>query len=355
MTKIIKSFYDWCLENDRKDLLDRWDYELNNKSPNEVSFKSNKKYWFKCPKCIHESQLHDIQYISSGRTKNVWCKKCRSFAQHIIDDYGEEYFNKVWNEDNVIDPWEVPYKSTKKAIFNCLENKNHKPYKKSLDNFTRGQRCPYCSGRKICKENSLGTLYPEVLEVWSDKNDKSPYEYSHHSIALVWWKCKDGKHEDYQRMIYTSTELNFRCLECSKEKFSTPCESKMFDPEKRKNNKKQRTGRKIQKWRKNILKKDDFTCQCCGTKSDVGMNVHHILGFSSHEDLRIDENNGITLCENCHNVIIDGSFHNIYGTKNNTPEQLKEYINNKRKEIGIEERFSVDDYLNGKILKPIKK
>lgn len=127
MTKIIKSFYDWCLENDRKDLLDRWDYELNNKSPNEVSFKSNKKYWFKCPKGIHESQIHDIQYISSGRTKNVWCKKCRSFAQHIIDDYGEEYFNKVWNEDNVIDPWEVTYKSTKTAIFNCWKMKiiNH--------------------------------------------------------------------------------------------------------------------------------------------------------------------------------------------------------------------------------------
>lgn len=28
-----QSFYDWCMENNRKDLLDRWDYDLNKKSP----------------------------------------------------------------------------------------------------------------------------------------------------------------------------------------------------------------------------------------------------------------------------------------------------------------------------------
>ena len=28
-----KSFYDWCIENNRQDVLDRWDYKLNNCSP----------------------------------------------------------------------------------------------------------------------------------------------------------------------------------------------------------------------------------------------------------------------------------------------------------------------------------
>ena len=30
------SFYDWCIKNNRQDLLDRWDYELNGCSPKEV-------------------------------------------------------------------------------------------------------------------------------------------------------------------------------------------------------------------------------------------------------------------------------------------------------------------------------
>ena len=48
-----------------------------------------------------------------------------------------------------------------------------------------------------------------------------------------------------------------------------------------------------------------YQCVMCGSN-----------GPKVSADLRTDENNGITLCENCHNVIIDGSFHNIYGTKN---------------------------------------
>ena len=37
---------------------------------------------------------------------------------------------------------------------------------------------------------------------------------------------------------------------------------------------------------------------------------------------------------------------------NNTPEQLEEYINNKRKELGINIPFNIEEYLNGNILKP---
>ena len=106
-------------------------------------------------------------------------------------------------------------------------------------------------------------------------------------------------------------------------------------------------------WRKSVYKKDWYACQCCG--NIVDLRAHHLFNFSDHEDLRYDVCNGITLCKDCHDAIIKGSFHNIYGTKNNTPEQLEEYINNKRKEIGMEEIFSIDNYLNGKILKPIKK
>ena len=30
-----QSFYDWCIENNRQDLLDRWDYDLNKKDASE--------------------------------------------------------------------------------------------------------------------------------------------------------------------------------------------------------------------------------------------------------------------------------------------------------------------------------
>lgn len=84
------------------------------------------------------------------------------------------------------------------------------------------------------------------------------------------------------------------------------------------------------KWRKDIYERDNFTCQCCGkTINDSKLNAHHILNFSEYEELRYENSNGITLCDECHSPNVKGSFHSIYGTHNNTKNQLEEYIRNK--------------------------
>ena len=38
--------------------------------------------------------------------------------------------------------------------------------------FVRGDRCPYCHSLKVHKFDSLGYLYPQVFDIWSDKNEK---------------------------------------------------------------------------------------------------------------------------------------------------------------------------------------
>jgi hypothetical protein len=86
-------------------------------------------------------------------------------------------------------------------------------------------------------------------------------------------------------------------------------------------------------WLKLVLERDDYTCQCCGSK--LNPEVHHILNYAKYKDLRVDINNGIVLCECCHSPMIKGSFHNTYGTRNNTKEQLQEYINAKRIELEL--------------------
>lgn len=105
------TFEQCCLDNERQDILDRWDYELNSILPSEVSAKTDKKYWFKCPRGIHESELKTISGFAYGKAKEIKCIKCNSFAQHCIDKYGEEYFNKIWSSDNIVSPWEVSYGS----------------------------------------------------------------------------------------------------------------------------------------------------------------------------------------------------------------------------------------------------
>lgn len=86
----------------------------------------------------------------------------------------------------------------------------------------------------------------------------------------------------------------------------------------------------LKRWRLAVFKRDGFTCQCCGDDEGGNLNAHHIKNFSNNVEGRLDIENGITLCENCHNPTIKGSFHHTYGTRNNTREQLEEYVKEKQ-------------------------
>ena len=58
-----KSFYVWCVENERQDVIDRWDYELNNCSPKDITYSTNKKYYFKCN--VHPEHLSELKSINA--------------------------------------------------------------------------------------------------------------------------------------------------------------------------------------------------------------------------------------------------------------------------------------------------
>lgn len=78
-------------------------------------------------------------------------------------------------------------------------------------------------------------------------------------------------------------------------------------------------------WERAVKERDNYTCQCCG-KRGGNLNSHHLNGYHWDKDHRHNVDNGITLCVNCHK-----EFHSIYGNKNNTKEQYKEFVNNKNK------------------------
>lgn len=90
-----------------------------------------------------------------------------------------------------------------------------------------------------------------------------------------------------------------------------------------------------QQWTIDVKERANYTCQCCESKEKKGMAAHHIKNWATHKELRYELSNGICLCEKCHNPYYEGSFHNIYRTRKNTPEQLQEYINTKRESLGL--------------------
>ncbi len=77
-------------------------------------------------------------------------------------------------------------------------------------------------------------------------------------------------------------------------------------------------------WRSAVLKMDSYTCQKCYIKykwDNENLHAHHILSYSACEEVRLDPDNGITLCINCHK-----DFHKKYGKTNNNRYQLEEFL-----------------------------
>lgn len=115
-----KSFKDWCIENNQEWILELWDYDLNTKNPDDVSYCTANKFYFKCPRGIHKSELWSPITLCRRERVRVFCTKCRSVAQKLIDEFGEDALEKYWDyENNVINPWSVPYGVHELMFFKC--------------------------------------------------------------------------------------------------------------------------------------------------------------------------------------------------------------------------------------------
>ena len=75
------------------------------------------------------------------------------------------------------------------------------------------------------------------------------------------------------------------------------CTDKKFPWEKTK--KQQRHAPEYITWRTKVFERDKYTCAICG---QVGgeLNAHHIRPFKDYPELRLDLDNGVTLCKACH-------------------------------------------------------
>jgi hypothetical protein len=292
---------------------------------------------------------------------------------------------------NLCTPDEIFSGSSRKMWFDC-PSKKHPPHQFYISNVTRNPDrnaiCPYCK--------SIGNIYPKIWDIWSDKNEKTPFDFAPKSEHLVWVKCNDGIHEDMQRRICNIVKYGFKCPQCNPnyrvfedltgETFGRLtvicrdtqtqngngtrwwCHCACHDGEDNpplksilashlKSGKIQSCGclhnelmtgennwswkggispervalresEEYYKWRNSVGNRDKLTCQCCGVKTKK-VEAHHLFSFIQYEELRYKVDNGICLCRECHNTRENGSFHNIYGTHNNTPSQLREYILNK--------------------------
>jgi hypothetical protein len=183
------SFYDWCISHNRKDVLDRWDYDLNGCKPDKIMPKSGKKYWFKCPKGKHNSELKQISNFTSGHEGCIDCNQCNLVA-NTHPDLIKYFVNKE-------DAYKYSSGSRKKVLMKCPDCGYEREF--SIVRLANNQDFS-------CLQCGDGISYPEKFIIHLLKQLNIEFIYQLSSKNFIW--CNKSKYDFYIPLYNTIIETH---------------------------------------------------------------------------------------------------------------------------------------------------
>lgn len=119
--------------------------------------------------------------------------------------------------NGVLKPTDVgPYSN--KQVWWCCSGGHE--WKALVSNRSKGNGCPYCSGKRIIPgKTDLATLRPDLAAEWHPTRNGAlnPTEISVHSNKNVYWRCKKG--HEWQAAVGLRTR-GHTCPYCSGRPFA---------------------------------------------------------------------------------------------------------------------------------------
>ena len=187
-----------------KDLIEtEWDWKKNKKlglDPNKLTCGTHKKAYWICNKNKNHKWMTSI----NNRTKinNTNCPYCsgRRATKKTCLKTNSPNLCKEWNykKNKNLKPENVSYQSNKKVWWECSKGHEWEAviYSRTTTTTNKGRNCPYCSNKKVCKDNCLSTKFPELAKEWHPtKNGKlTPENVVPGNSTKIWWQCSK-KHE----------------------------------------------------------------------------------------------------------------------------------------------------------------
>jgi len=181
-------------------------------TPSEVTTGSNKKVWWTCEKG------HEWEAKVFSRTRGSGCPVCsgRRAADDTCLATRYPHLAREWNgqKNNLLDSSSVMPGSGLKVWWQC--ERGHQ-WIASIKNRVRGSGCPYCSGTRTVKENSLVVVRPDIASEWHpNKNGAlTSRDVTPGSGRKVWWRCEKG--HEWSALVSSRTR-GTGCPLCAKKR-----------------------------------------------------------------------------------------------------------------------------------------
>lgn len=167
-----------------------------------------------CAECYKESVKSVKVELIKPRTCE--CKKlgvpgkiCQHYNFAIIFPESAEEWDYCLND---ILPHQISPASNKKFWFQCKECSEF--YEQRIDSRAKNKRCPYCSGRKVSKNNNLAVTDPSIALEWDlDNNLLYCNEVTRGSQKIVGWICQvtEEKHRYSEKIANRTGPTQYGC------------------------------------------------------------------------------------------------------------------------------------------------
>lgn len=161
--------------------LDQWDYNKNQKLPQNYGYKSKTKVWWTC-KENHSFKRAIYKQVES----KIKCTVCHSLPFQYPEIAKEYHPTKNDRDVNTLTSW-----SKFDSWWLCP--KGHEYQSTVGDRIHKNCGCPYCSGRYATPKYNLKIHSPEIAKYWDyTKNSTTPDQVTPSSHTEYWWTCKNN-------------------------------------------------------------------------------------------------------------------------------------------------------------------
>lgn len=199
-----------CLATINPKLASEWHPTKNGKlTPYDVTSSSHKDAIWIC------EYGHEYRATIANRSAGKGCSYCagkKSCKDNCLATRNP-WLSKEWDyeKNGKLTPYDVLPNSSKKASWICKIC--GQKYDAIIANRNLGTSCPYCAGNKVCIDNCLATLNPELAKQWhpTKNGDLTPYDVTLFSKKEVWLICEKG----HASRVRISSRNISKCGYCS--------------------------------------------------------------------------------------------------------------------------------------------
>lgn len=223
--------------SDIPQLVNDWDWDKNDISPNKISYGSAIECFWKCAQCGHSWSTRAYTRGARGsgcpkcarRQRGISKMRAHANKNSFIDNYPE--IAKEWHptKNQNYDINNISSFSNVSVYWIC--SKCEREWKTSVNHRTKeGTGCPDCSKNRAAmkkiefhsKLNNFAEQYPEIAKEWHPyKNGKlMPMDVSASSNKRIWWECSFCKKEWKTTVNHRTSGEN--CPACNPNQTSFP-------------------------------------------------------------------------------------------------------------------------------------